>query len=171
MATSLAASWRSAFSVGVTEIDDQHQQLFDCLDALMSSLNTELSQLQSFEALAQLEHYARTHFCVEECLMRLFEYPDLEAHRAEHELFSTKIEELRTLSLDADVAKPTVGFLSRWLVSHIEKRDAHYAAYLRNRASLDALAGRIGAATLPPDGALEQAMQAEARQRPLSNAG
>lgn len=141
--THLVSVWKSAFAVGIQEIDEEHQQLFECLDAIMLSLNTPASKAQAAEALDRLERYTQTHFRVEEALMRLFDYPDIDAHKREHAVFVDKIAELRGRIVDEDVSKAIAAFLTNWLVEHIKRADTAYVAYFRERSKL-ALLSRAG---------------------------
>ncbi len=134
--THLVSVWKSAFAVGIQEIDEEHQQLFECLDTIMLSLNTPASRTQAAEALDRLERYTQTHFRVEEALMRLFDYPDIDAHKREHTVFVAKIAELRGRIVDEDVSKAIAAFLTNWLVEHIKRADTAYVAYFRQRSKL-----------------------------------
>lgn len=135
--------WKNTFAVGIEEIDEEHQQLFECLDAIMLSLNTPASKAQAAEALERLDLYTRTHFRVEECLMRLFDYPDIDAHKREHAAFIDKLAELRSRIVDEDVSKAIAAFLTNWLVEHIKRADTAYVAYFRERSKL-ALLSKAG---------------------------
>lgn len=118
------------FSVGVQEIDDEHQVLFDCLDAIIISLNTTFCRSQSFEALEKLTEYSRTHFRVEECLMRVVGYPELEAHKRQHAFFVQKLDALRSKILTDDISTEMVSFLTEWLLEHINLSDMRYVTFV-----------------------------------------
>lgn len=141
--THLVSVWKNTFAVGIQEIDEEHQQLFECLDTIMLSLNTPASKAQAAEALERLDLYTRTHFRVEEALMRLFDYPDIDAHKREHAAFVAKLAELRARIVDEDVSKAIAAFLTNWLVEHIKRADTAYVAYFRERSKL-ALLSKAG---------------------------
>ncbi|MEY4591175.1 MAG: hypothetical protein RIR18_70 [Pseudomonadota bacterium] len=120
------------FLVGISEIDEEHQQLFDCLDRLISAVGGKFESSQAFDALEKLSEYTRTHFRVEECLMRLFLYPGLEAHQKQHATFIEEIENLRSRIISEDISTQMIGFLLDWLINHIQKVDTIYAKYIED---------------------------------------
>jgi len=123
--------WKNSFSVGIQEIDEEHKVLIDCLDTIMISLNTTSGQYQAVAALEKLTNYSLTHFRVEECLMRLFDYPELEAHQKEHEQFIKKIEEFRLKAQSEDISKSMAAYLMQWLINHIQRVDIKYVNFFK----------------------------------------
>lgn len=119
------------FALGIHEIDEEHQVLFDCLDAIVYSQNTSFRDSQVFESLERLTDYSRTHFRVEECLMRMFDYPGLEAHRNEHSYFIDSLGLLRTKLLSEDTSPALATFLTEWLLKHIKEVDSKYVDFFR----------------------------------------
>jgi hemerythrin len=76
--------------------------------------------------------YARTHFYTEEKYMREANYPDLPAHKKEHELFIAQV--LNSIkSFEAGGTEPAVlaSFLKDWILNHIAVSDKKYAPYLQ----------------------------------------
>ena len=72
----------------------------------------------------------RIHFAVEEIVMRLFDYPGLEAHAAEHRAFAQRLTQLKASELNEDIHAQAGKFLREWLVEHIQGSDKLYATYL-----------------------------------------
>jgi hemerythrin len=81
--------------------------------------------------LTRLGEYTRIHFAVEESLMRLLGYPDLERHKEEHAELMTRLQELRqrfesgSSALDGDL----MSLLKVWLTRHIMESDQQYAQF------------------------------------------
>ncbi len=81
-------------------------------------------------ALERLADFARIHFAVEESLMRMHRYPELERHVIEHLEFSDQLRQLQASSLRVDVSEEMVTFLRAWLHQHVMTSDKHYAAHM-----------------------------------------
>jgi hemerythrin len=129
--------WKSEYSVGIPEIDEQHKQLFACIERLESAGDERQRELAVYFVIDELKEYVRVHFTVEEIVMRLFDYPDLEAHIAEHREFAARLMALGKIELVHDIHGQAGQFLRDWLLRHIMGSDQRYAAYLlRHGASL-----------------------------------
>ncbi len=78
--------WTSALSVGIEEIDVQHQELFRRAERLLAGLHQgepeEIGGLIDF-----LHEYAVVHFGAEEAAMRAASFPGYVRHKAEHDRF------------------------------------------------------------------------------------
>jgi len=128
--------WKLNCLIGIPEIDEQHRQLFECIDRLENAADQRQRELAAFYVLDELKGYARIHFSVEEIVMRLFDYPGLEAHAAEHREFSARLEALGKIELARDVHAEAGRFLREWLTQHIMVSDKRYADFiLGQRAS------------------------------------
>lgn len=122
--------WKAEYSVGIPEIDEQHKQLFDCIDRLESARDDRERELAVYYVMDELKDYARVHFSVEEIIMRLFDYPGLEAHAAEHRAFAERLEKLEQNELDKEAHAEAGKFLRQWLVNHIMITDKRYAEFV-----------------------------------------
>lgn len=125
--------WRNEYSLGINEIDEQHKGLINCISALeMSIENPDEKQRWAaiHYAIVQLSDYTRIHFTVEESLMRVLGYPELNAHVAQHGVFTAYLKDMERKSITHDVrGEEIVSFLRGWLLNHILVDDKHYAAY------------------------------------------
>lgn len=122
--------WADKFATGVADIDEQHKSLFDWFAQLESAANDQRIMIVAY-ALTRLMQYTRTHFAAEERLMADCAYPRLAAHRAEHEAFRQRLQDLRTASLTQDIGSATVNLLREWLVKHITVSDMDYIPYVK----------------------------------------
>jgi len=125
--------WKAQYSIGIPEIDEQHKQLFECIDRLDSAATEESRRLAVYYVMDELKDYVRIHFRVEEIVMRLFDYPGLEAHAAEHRAFAARIDEFEKSELREDVHAEASRFLRGWLLQHIQGSDKRYADHLLGR--------------------------------------
>lgn len=133
--TALTDSLKDVLSVGIKQIDDEHAQLFVCLDRLMLSVNTRKGERTSAEVLTSLQAYAETHFRSEEALMATHAFPALEMHRREHQTFVDAILRFQRLADDpqANTPQQMTVYLMQWLMAHIQGSDKMLAAHIRTR--------------------------------------
>lgn len=133
--------WNQEFSVGIREIDDQHRILADCVTSVEQAVFGRERWIAVHSALIRVAEFARLHFAVEECLMRIHAFPDLDAHAATHREFTAHIEELQRKSLTVDVSAEMIAYTQGWLEMHVPMLDRRYADYFRERVALPLPAG------------------------------
>lgn len=122
--------WNDSLSVGVAEIDKQHQKLVQ----MINDLHDAMRQAKGSSVLGPLVNglidYAGTHFKAEEKYFARFAYPETEAHKKLHADFVAKVLDFKkkfeanSVGLSMDV----MNFLSNWLQSHIKGEDKKYTA-------------------------------------------
>jgi hemerythrin len=127
--------WNDSFSVGVVEIDKQHQKLV----GMINDLNDAMRQGKGKDVLGKiikgLIGYAETHFRTEEKYFDQFGYPDANNHKKEHSDFVMKVAEFkdgfdrRKLGLSIEV----MSFLSKWLQNHIKGVDKKYGPFFNEK--------------------------------------
>lgn len=133
----LALQWSSALSLGVTDLDAQHRELFArvdrLLDAMLHGERAEAAQLANF-----LRDHVVLHFAAEEQLMHDLGYRDADHHVAEHRAFAASMLEL-------DVALRSKGATAE-LVLRLERETV---AWLRDHVYVaDVALGRFVAASM-----------------------
>ncbi|MDG4549566.1 MAG: bacteriohemerythrin [Candidatus Contendobacter sp.] len=126
--------WSTELSVGIEEIDAQHQVLVD----LLNQVHEAIQQRQGMEVargiVTRLGEYTRVHFAVEESLMRILHYPGYEGHKRKHDEL---IEQLAELHAKLDAGKAITFeltlFLKTWLTKHIMEVDKRYVPHFLAR--------------------------------------
>lgn len=127
--------WTESLSIGIEAIDNQHKELLLRFDMLLNACQAgqginELKRLQGF-----LEDYVVTHFNDEEALQRRHNYPDQEAHHAEHLYFIDRISKLKEETSQEGISThhviETVNLLLKWLLNHISKVDTKLGAFIK----------------------------------------
>ena len=111
-------------------IDDQHAQLLRCLDELRTA-TAEGRTLFAVYCITRLKHHVRNHFALEEKSMRESAFPGLAEHAREHETFRSRLVNLQINSVQHDVSREMVDFLSGWLDEHFRVADGEYAKFFR----------------------------------------
>ena len=128
--------WKPRYSVQIASIDGQHQNLFRIAGELYTAMSAGQGKTALAHVLDRLVQYTAVHFAHEERLMRLHDYPDLAAHRAEHQALTKQV---LTFQADFQAGRATMSvqllrFLRDWLENHIAQSDQKYAPYLRDKA-------------------------------------
>lgn len=127
--------WNDEFVIGIERIDEQHRWLVDLTNALYDNLNGAEGEARPIgELLEQLVEYTMNHFIVEEVLFQRLDYPEEEAHKAEHDRFNRQIIDLLYRHEDGEVVSvEALELLKGWLIHHILKVDKAYVSYFREK--------------------------------------
>lgn len=119
--------WTDSLSIGVTEIDDQHKELFKRIDAFNAALHTEKSKEETLKVLDFLSQYVVTHFRNEEAIQRRYNYPRYAEHHQIHEDFIKTVgeitEDIRKGGVTNIASSVVAMTLANWLVNHISIQD------------------------------------------------
>lgn len=127
-------AWNEDLSVGIQEIDEQHMVIIDLINQLHFAIVNRQAREVAYNILVNLEKYSKTHFMVEESLMRMLEYPQYEEHKKSHDLLIAQIVELRERlsSENTSVSFELLHFLKKWLTIHIQEEDKAYTEHFLN---------------------------------------
>ena len=80
----MALTWDKSLAVGVKFIDEQHQELFRQVNALLEAILKNQGKEEVGKLLAFLGKYTVEHFGAEEKVMFQYKYPDLIKHTKQH---------------------------------------------------------------------------------------
>ena len=130
--------WTSALSVGIEEIDVQHQELFRRAERLLAGLHQgepeEIGGLIDF-----LHEYAVVHFGAEEAAMRAASFPGYVRHKAEHDRFIGDLLDLGDQhdrrGSGAFLSLRLSHWLTGWLKEHVSRTDTEMARFLARRSA------------------------------------
>ena len=124
--------WKDEYSVGIDSIDQQHRKLINMINQLTTAVDYSTGEEFEREALADVVDYTKTHFTYEEGLLKDNDYPDFEAHQAQHREMIAEVEAVLTeYETDHDKAmQHACNFLKDWLVHHINGTDKQYSSFL-----------------------------------------
>jgi hemerythrin len=129
--------WTSDLSVGVVEIDRQHQELFQRINRLFDACYQGTSKATVAEMIQFLADYVVSHFGTEEKYMIQFNYPDYATHKTHHQQFIASFQEVKN-KLDTDGPGPHLVILTNrlvvsWLNAHIRNVDKLLGAFLKGK--------------------------------------
>lgn len=134
--------WSDEFSIHIDEIDEQHKVLVGLLNELHEAIYRRQGKAASRQILDRLAEYTRTHFLLEESLMRVTHYPGFEIHKGQHEDLIRQIQELQH-RLDHEnitITFELLHFLKNWLVHHINESDRRFGDYFARSTHTQQLA-------------------------------
>jgi len=137
MAMDNLLTWNDNLLTGFDEVDLQHKKLISVINDVHTAMNAPAADYAKgmAKALKRLTDYTYYHFDEEEKFMRANNYPDIDAHRKEHQAFIEKVSnQIKTLTQ----ANPEDGFifyrfLGSWLLNHIAKSDKAWADYISTK--------------------------------------
>ncbi len=123
----MALEWDEKLAVGVRSIDEQHQELFRRVNALLAALGKGTGRQAVGELLEFLRRYTVQHFGMEEELMGRRRYPEFAAHKAQHDQF---VKTFAALRAEFEASGPSMSFtltvnslVCAWLRQHIATTD------------------------------------------------
>ncbi|MFO1350600.1 MAG: bacteriohemerythrin [Gammaproteobacteria bacterium] len=118
--------WRDEFSVGVADVDFEHRQLIDLINATYAQLNEQNAAGTVLDFLGEIHTKISAHFALEERIMRERHYDQYTDHKGDHERLLDDIRDLM------DAYEDNAGFdaqsfairLQEWFTEHFKTRDA-----------------------------------------------
>ena len=126
--------WKDAYSIGVDQVDDQHQQLFEQVNKLISMTKENKSQAKIEEVLDFLAQYTVNHFETEEEIQQNYDYPDYERHQEIHNNFVAEVQAAQKKLAQGEMGSADLvklnKMVSRWLVNHVKGIDQELGAHI-----------------------------------------
>lgn len=126
-------TWIQDYSVGVEELDHQHQKLVDIINQLFELYKTNKFSATDVEPIfKELTDYANYHFGTEEHYFQLYNFPKKDEHIAIHNVYRKKMEDLKAKydkDRNAAILFEISNFLNDWWIWHINNIDKEYTKY------------------------------------------
>jgi hemerythrin len=128
-------SWMDTYTVSVPQFDAQHKQLFALINRLHDAMAKGHANDVMAKTLDELILYTKSHFQAEEKLLESKGYPDLAAHKAQHEKFTSQVVQFQEdfISGKLTVTIQLMNFLRDWLIHHILETDKQYGEFLKQQ--------------------------------------
>ena len=125
--------WNDGLSVGVIEMDEQHNRFLSFLNELHPAMKKGMGEQAIGKILSNLAQYTDYHFKAEEDLLEKQVYPQLEVQKEAHRRFIEKVAEFRTRYRGGDntVVFEALTTIRDWLINHIQKMDRKYGPRVR----------------------------------------
>lgn len=127
-------NWTYKYLLNIEEIDKQHRTFFELWDKecpLTDNKNLEIL----LKIVEKLEDYIKIHFLYEENLLEKLKYDELENHKAEHNFFVQKVDEMKQEIKYSNplTFKKIADFMKKWFLSHIIVSDKKYQETVLNK--------------------------------------
>ena len=127
--------WQDKFSVGVAEMDDQHQKLIAMINRLIAEQKTLTAPETMASLLTEMVDYSREHFRAEEYLMSEYGYDKKDQQVKLHEEFIQKTVEFCSVTgIGPNILSVALlEYLQTWLMDHILKEDMQYKLFFESK--------------------------------------
>lgn len=124
--------WRDSYATGVEQFDREHHKIVELINAMFIAIRDQKSREEVEQLLDEVLSYTQYHFDNEEKAMRDTDYPDLEAHVAEHTKLKEDAAGFKALLEEnfSSESKHFYRFLRDWLTEHILDCDKAYSGHL-----------------------------------------
>jgi hemerythrin len=128
--------WNDSFKIGIPTIDQQHKQLIDQMNLLVSAMQNNQGKEEIAGIIQFLDRYIQQHFGYEENCMERYRCPIAAQNKAAHSEFIANFEEIKaefnkngaSLLL---VMKVNQNLLD-WFINHIKKIDVQLKPCMNN---------------------------------------
>lgn len=115
--------WRKEFETGVADVDCEHRELVDLINALHEQVQSRAAPAEIQAFLGEVFAKIAAHFALEESIMRKHRYDEYEAHKAEHERLLDEIRDIMD-DTDAGYGEALSATVRDWFVNHFKSKDA-----------------------------------------------
>ena len=124
--------WKDAFSVGVPDVDHEHQQLISLINELHEAMTSTDSDVSVMDFLGEIYTNVSAHFALEEKVMREHNYDEYAEHKADHEIL---LDEMRDIMDDYEENAffsddAFANAVEKWFTNHFQTRDARLHKHL-----------------------------------------
>ena len=131
------AQWTEELAVGITEIDNQHKELFAQINGLIEACNAGKGKETVQQVIDFLGQYVVNHFGNEEKYMVKHNYPEYTKHKEQHTQFIASFQELKNKFEQDGPGIHIVVLTNRvvvdWLNQHISRSDKALGAFLKDK--------------------------------------
>ena len=120
--------WNSSYETGLTEMDEQHQNLVQLANQLYIALKKDKSKKEIKDTLKAFTDYAAYHFGNEERYFAEFNFSEESDHKKQHSEFLSKINLFQKdyLANKVRFLDDIMNFISTWLSGHFNNYDKQY---------------------------------------------
>jgi hemerythrin len=136
----IVTEWKNSYSVGVKELDLQHQtllKLINELDQFLENRQEASSKARCYAALNALVKYAELHFSTEEGYLSKCAYPKYDLQKKEHEDFLDTVFSMHA-KFEKDgsyTLNEIINYLRDWYSLHVLGMDQRYKQFLAEKSA------------------------------------
>ena len=124
--------WDKKYSIGIPEIDFQHQFFFLLIDRIEHLIDQRCHKVHISNLMDELVKYAIFHFASEENRMFINKYDGLYSHKLSHLDLINKLNVVKTSYEYFNIGiGDIVPFLADWLTKHTLSKDMEFGNYMK----------------------------------------
>lgn len=131
-------NWDNTLAIGISNIDEQHKELFKRLDQLLISMKSAEGKEEVINTLNFLEEYVCKHFMDEEEIQKKYNYPKYDIQCKQHEEFKQELKELKKVfeikGTSALLALNVEKKMITWCKNHIMTLDKDLGIFLNKNS-------------------------------------
>lgn len=137
-------NWDSSIDIGISKIDQQHQELFRIGRAIEQLVITQCIGVEEryiLDIICGLREFVSYHFYEEEHIMELYGLEQLESHRAQHDRYRKMILDIDPRSFNQNAYEKMSQLkleLSDAIFSHVLIADKEIAESIKKKQLLTA---------------------------------
>jgi hemerythrin-like metal-binding protein len=131
--------WDDSFSVGNRLLDEQHQQIVDGINQLVSHCRVEKGQdsnTGALELLSKIERALNDHLKDEEALLHEVNYPQLESHIQSHRHYIDRLSRLFQQEISSQTLIDITRLMLAWWSHHILVDDMAFKPYFKQHEDM-----------------------------------
>lgn len=134
----IETKWEEIFSVGNADIDRQHREFLDSVNALYLAIINFCSKEEVTQRLELIRDEALKHFKFEEDYLQSIKYPGLAHHKREHDAIIKKMNLCieKTKNYQGKVRDIWAVRMKLELMDHMMLHDAEYAEFSRSHSGV-----------------------------------
>ncbi|GHV51133.1 hemerythrin [Spirochaetia bacterium] len=126
--------WNSHYAVGIEQIDNQHRKLLDMANNLCLGCGQEDKSAKVYFQMTihEMINFLKYHFSTEEQILKNIRYPDIAAHKQQHNDFVKRIFDTVDQMEQPQQPGPQhfTHQLRNMIIIHITLIDKKYATYI-----------------------------------------
>jgi len=117
-----------SYEFDIEMYNHQQTKFFIIFNHLLTFRNDENFNFQMIDFIEEMDDYSRTYFQLEESMMSKTDYTNLAFHKFQHQLFLSKIDELRIAQAYKNSLhiEKMIFFMRKWFCTHIYVLDNNY---------------------------------------------
>lgn len=128
--------WSDDFKIGIEQIDEEHERIFEEFDKLYSLMRVGEGIDFYPMVITFLEDYLMEHLKHEEDLQKSVDYPEYDDHKKRHDFFREKVNAFKSKQYRKIQNKDLIQlnlFMQSWFVEHIMKEDMKLGVFIKRK--------------------------------------
>ena len=124
--------WRDEFSLGVPDVDHEHQELIALINELYEAMTSGAGDYTVMDFLGEIYAHVSAHFALEEKIMRERRYDHYTEHKAAHEDLLDELRDIMDAYEENDYFSDDefAEAVERWFTDHFKTQDARLHKHL-----------------------------------------